>query len=92
MKKKIAMGAYVALVYGIILSWMLTGCTSGIPERADRGTYPEPEVHACDWEYLGRIGRGKRGDFDLFKFTVDGKTFIAGSEYEGGLDIIQIND
>lgn len=90
MKKNLAMGAYTALIYVIVLSWMFTSC--GRPNRQSIEEVKTQLPHSCNWEYLGTIGKGHRGDFSLFRFEVDGKTFIAGSEYNGGLDIVQIND
>lgn len=90
MKKNLAMGAYTALIYVIVLSWIFSSCSR--PERHQVEEVKTNISNSCNWEYLGRIGAGHRGDFDLFKFEVNGKTFIAGSEYNGGLDIVQISE
>jgi hypothetical protein len=92
MKKKFLMGAYVLAIYAIVIMVMLTSCA---PQSENTGnviidppTSIEMSKETLKSEYLGRVGEGTRGDFDLYRFEVDGVIYIVGSEYKGGMALI----
>jgi hypothetical protein len=85
MKKKFLMGAYVLAIYAIVIMVMLTSCSH---QEARPPVSTEMSKDLLNSEYLGRVGQGTRGDFDLYRFEVDGVIYIVGSEYNGGMALI----
>jgi hypothetical protein len=79
--------AYLYTFIVCVIIAMLTSCAGPQCEKRPPVS-TEMSKDPLNSEYLGRVGQGTRGDFDLYRFEVDGVTYIVGSEYNGGMALI----
>ena len=91
MKRNASIGmAYLYTMLVVTAILVLSSCTSR-SQREEEWRKTESVTVSTDplnSKFLGRVGTGNRGDFSLFKFEVDGVTYIVASEYGGGMTLV----
>lgn len=85
-KKTFLMASYTLAIYLIVIGSLFTSC--GSPTQAEPQPTTTVSNSPLNAEYLGNVGKGHRGDFSVFRFEVDGVTYIVASEYNGGMALI----
>ncbi len=72
----------LVLFVGALLVFSMSSCN----EKAQKDFTKKQDKLESEW--VGNVGRGYRGDFNVFKFKVDGITYLVASESNGGMTLL----